>query len=128
MTVQRIPACAATPSPASDEQREVFSVLSEELRQKIDYLIYVLNGRPQTADLSWGRTHVFDSTSRLEVAMHSVFRRTISTNGHEVSEELCTQFNRLPEAFRNEVYSQIYHLMGAPQTNDSRWGEHHVFD
>ncbi|MBS0620509.1 MAG: F-box protein [Verrucomicrobia bacterium] len=60
--------------------------------------------------------------------MHSVFRRTISTNEHEVSEELCTQFSRLPEDFRNAVYFQIYHLMGAPQTNDSRWGEQHVFD
>jgi hypothetical protein len=45
-----------------------------------------------------------------------------------VQKAILTKFNQLPDNKKNQVYQEIYHLAGKPQTDDPQWGEHHAME
>ncbi len=95
----------------TDEIFHSFNQLSHKDKCLVYEAVYLESG-VVTRDLHWGEHHFFDDPYLFCLAYPKAFRM---------------KFDRLSNEEKNKVYKIIYDLSGV-KTDDTRWGERHVFD
>jgi Leucine-rich repeat (LRR) protein len=93
---------------SQDQIQEIFNSLDEKDKSVIFEMVWEQAGKPDTDGLQWGKEHAFDG------GRHHF--------GLAVQKAIMTKLECLSQEQRSQVYSEIYHLAGGPQT-DAPWGE-----